>query len=299
VSLRGHRLKTGDAVPRTVVFTADDFGLSCEVNAAVINTFRKGVITSTSLMVAGAGRDEAASLAHQYPALDVGLHVVVCRGFSILAAERLAGIVDRERRFSSYPVLAGLKYFFNRRLRTHLHDELRAQIDTHLKLVGHLHHLDGHLNFQVHPAIAAILLELAAEYGIPYIRLPREPLLTSLRLAHDHLPRKLAESMIFSTLSRRMFKLMQTRGIRTTDHLFGLHQTAHINEAYVAGLIAALPTGSTEIYFHPAKDIGGRPPPPAAQLEAEILVSPRVRTALVNSGVRLTSFADLAHEPAR
>jgi chitin disaccharide deacetylase len=282
---------------RAVIITADDFGISREVNAAVISTFCNGVLTAASLMAAGAARDEAASLALEHPNLDVGLHLVVCRGFSILGPERMSGIVDNFGRFRQQPVFAGMKYFFDRRIRSCLRDELRAQIDTHLKLVGYLNHLDGHLNFHVHPVVAGILIELATEYRIPCIRLPREPLLTTLRLAHDHFPRKMIESIIFRTLSRRMFKLMQTRGIRTTDRLFGLHQTGHVSEAYVVGLIARLPTGTTEIYFHPAEDIGAMPPRSAAGIETQILKSPRIREALMDAGARLTSFAEIARAP--
>ncbi|MBV8361585.1 MAG: hopanoid biosynthesis-associated protein HpnK [Deltaproteobacteria bacterium] len=282
---------------RAVIITADDFGVSREVNAAVISTFCDGVLTAASLMVAGAARDEAASLALEHPNLDVGLHLVVCRGFSILAPERLGGIVDKFRRFRQQPVLAGMKYFFDRRVRSYLRDEMRAQIDTHLKLVGYLNHLDGHLNFHVHPVIAAILIELATEYRIPCIRLPREPLLTTLRLARDHFPRKTIESIIFRTLSRRMFKLMQARGIRTTDRLFGLHQTGYMSEAYVIGLIARLPIGTTEIYFHPAEDMDAAPPQSAARIETQILNSPRVHEALTNAGACLTSFAEIARTP--
>jgi hopanoid biosynthesis associated protein HpnK len=279
---------------RAVIITADDFGFSREVNAAVISTFRNGVLTATSLMIAGAARDEAVSLALEHPGLDVGLHLVICRGFSVLAPERLRGIVDHSGRFPDKPVLAGMKYFFDRRVRSCLRDELRAQIDTHFRLVGYLNHLDGHLNFHVHPVVARMLIELATEYRIPCIRLPREPLLTNLRLARDHFPRKMIESIIFRTLSRRMFKLMQARGIRSTDRLFGVHQTGHLSETYIIGLIAQLPTGTTELYFHPAEDIGATPPPAAARMEAQILKSPRVREALIDAGARLTSFAEIA-----
>jgi hopanoid biosynthesis associated protein HpnK len=285
--------------PRAVIITADDFGFSREVNAAVVSTFRHGVLTAASLMVTGAARDEAVSLALEHPDLDVGLHLVVCRGFSVLAPERLSGLVDNCGRFRHQPVFAGMKYFFDRRVRSCLRDELRAQIDTHLKLVGYLNHLDSHLNFHVHPVIAAIVVDLATEYGIPCIRLPREPLLTALRLAHDHFPQKIIESIIFKTLSQRMFKLMESRGIRTTDRLFGLHQTGHVSEAYVAALIARLPIGTTEIYFHPAEDMGATPRPSAAWIETQILQSPRVREALMDAGARLISFAEIARAQKR
>jgi chitin disaccharide deacetylase len=179
-----------------------------------------------------------------------------------------------------------------------LHDEIRAQIEQHLKLIGHLNHLDGHLNFHVHPVIGRILIELSTEYRIPCMRLPREPVMLTLRLAPDHAGRKLMEAVIFKALSRRMLRLMQANGIRTTDRLFGLHQTGNLSEDYVAGVIGRLAVGTTEIYFHPALDLGKTVPARAAQIELEILTSPRIRAALIKTGVRLTNFAELAHGAA-
>lgn len=275
---------------RAVIMTADDFGVSREANAGIIRAHRQGVLTGTSLMVAAPARDEAAALARFSPALDVGLHLVVCRGNSVLPPERLQGVVDARRRFGENPVLAGMRYFFSRRIRSLLRDEIRAQIETHLKLVGTLNHIDGHLNFHVHPAIAGLLIEMAAEYRVPWMRLPREPVFTTLGLARDNASRKLVEAAIFRTLSRRSRRLMAARGIRTTDWLFGLHQTGHISEDYVAGVIARLPPGLTEFYFHPAEDRGAT----AARREVAALTSPRVRDALASAGVRLTNFGELA-----
>lgn len=280
--------------PKAVIVTADDFGLSREVNAGVLRAHREGILTGTSLMVAGAARDEAATLAHEHPALDVGLHIVVCSGHAVSPAAVSAGLTDRSGEFARNPTLAGLRYFFNRRIRTILRDEIRAQIELHLKLVGTLKHLDGHLNFHVHPTIADLMLALAVEYQIPCIRLPREPVWTTLALARDHAGRKLVEAVIFRSLARRTRRLLDERGIRTTDWLFGLHQTGHQSEEYVAGVLRRLRPGTTEIYFHPAADVGAIPPPAAAQAEVAILTSPRIRAVLDASGAQLTNFAAIA-----
>ena len=281
-------------VPKAVIVTADDFGLSREVNAGVLRAHREGILTGTSLMVAGAARDEAAALARENPALDVGLHLVVCRGHAVSPAAATAGLTNQSGEFARNPTLAGMRYFFNRRVRALLRDEIRAQIELHLKLVGSLKHLDGHLNFHVHPTIADLMLALAVEYGIPCIRLPREPVLTTLALAQDHAARKLVEAIIFRSLARRTRRLFDERGIRTTDWLFGLHQSGHLSEEYVAGVLQRLRSGTTEIYFHPAADVGAIPPSAEAQAEVEILTSPRIRAAVVAAGARLTNFAELA-----
>jgi hopanoid biosynthesis associated protein HpnK len=279
---------------KAVIINADDFGCSAEVNAGVIHAHRHGVLTSASLMVAAPAAAEAARAARDVPGLDVGLHLVVCKGTSVLSSSQIAPLVDGRGRFVENPVMGGLRYFFDRGLRAKLAAECRAQVDKHLELVGYLNHIDGHLNFHVHPVLADIMVELAAEYRVPCIRLPREPVATTLALARDHLGRKLVEATIFRALSLRTRRMAERRGIRSTARLFGLHQSGHLTEAYVLGVIERLGDGVTEFYFHPAMDVGATPPPASAQREVEILTSARVREALRSRGVRLMTFADLA-----
>ena len=279
---------------KSLIVNGDDFGYSSEVNAGIIRAHREGILTSTSLMVAEAARDEAAALAKDYPALDVGLHLVVCMGRSVLPPAEIAPVGDALGRFNNKPVLSGIKYFFTPGIREKLKAECRAQIELHLKLIGYLNHIDGHLNFHVHPAIADIVVELADQYKVPCIRLPREPVFTTLAISRDRLAGKLVESAIFRTLSRRTRRMAAERGIKSTNWLFGLHQTHLITEDYVVGVMDRLPDGLTEIYFHPAMDIGGTPPAPSSQRETEVLTSARVRAAIASHGIRLTTFGEVA-----
>jgi chitin disaccharide deacetylase len=279
---------------KRLIVNADDFGLSPEVNAGIIRAHRDGILRSASLMVAEPAAPAAADLARDNPALDVGLHAVVCRGRSVLDASRLGAAVGTTGEFIDSPVAAGMRYFFDRSLRTAMTDELRAQVERHLELVGYLNHIDGHLNFHVHPLFADILVNLALEYKVPCIRLPRERVMTTLRLRQDNAARKLVESIIFRTLSRRTQRMMAERGLTSTDALFGLHQSGHLSEDYVVGVIDRIRDGVTELYFHPATDIGGTPPAAAAQLEVEILTGARVREAIARNGIELITFADLA-----
>ncbi len=281
---------------KRLIVNADDFGLSPEVNAGIMRAHRNGILRSASLMVAEPAARAAAGLARDNPDLDVGLHAVVCRGRSLLDGARLGAAIGPSGQFIDSPVAAGMRYFFDRSLRAAMTDELRAQVERHLELVGYLNHIDGHLNFHVHPLFADILVNLAVEYKVPCIRLPRERVMTTLRLRHDNAARKLVESAIFRTLSRRTLRLMTERGLTSTDALFGLHQSGNLSEDYVVGVIDRIRDGTTELYFHPAADIGGIPPSAAAQLEVEILTSPRVRNAIVRNGIELITFADLAKD---
>ncbi len=281
---------------KRLIVNGDDFGRTPAINAGILRAYREGILNSASLMVAESAAREAAAIAKDNPGLDVGLHAVVCRGRSMLDSSRLAGAVGDSGEFIESPVMAGMRYFFDRSLRSKMRDELRAQVERHLELIGYLNHIDGHLNFHVHPLFADILVELAVEYSVPCIRLPRERVMTSLRMRRDHASRKLIESVIFRTLSRRAGRLMAARGIRSTDALFGLHQSGHLSEDYVVGVIEKLRHGTTELYFHPAADVGGVPPPAEARLEVEILTSARVREAIERHGVQLITFAELGRK---
>jgi hopanoid biosynthesis associated protein HpnK len=278
---------------KRLIVNADDFGLSPEVNAGIMRAHRDGILRGASLMVAEPSALPAAELARDNPTLDVGLHAVVCCGRSMLDASRLGAAVNASGEFMDSPVAAGMRYFFDRSMRAAMTDELRAQVERHLELVGYLNHIDGHLNFHVHPLFADILVNLAVEYKVPCIRLPRERVMTTLALRRDNAMRKLVESVIFRTLSRRTSRMMAERGLTSTDALFGLHQSGNLSEDYVVGVIDRIRDGTTELYFHPAADIGGVPPSVEAQLEVEILTSPRVRDAIARNGIELITFADL------
>jgi chitin disaccharide deacetylase len=279
---------------KLLIVNGDDFGASREKNAGIVRCYREGILTSTSLMVAEPAREEAAALARAYPELDVGLHLVFVQGKSVLPAARLTGLVDPQAAFTDRPITAGLRYFFNRGLRQKIVDECRAQIEAHLRLIGYLNHIDGHLNVHVHPVIIEILCDLAVEYRVPCLRLPREPVMTTIRLSRDHGARKLAESVVFRTLSARARRLMAQRGIKSVDWLFGLHQSGNFTRSYLHGLLARLPQGRTELYFHPAEDVNA-PAQNAARREVALLTDPSLRDLLTRHDIRLTTYRELAH----
>ncbi|MHB1552294.1 MAG: ChbG/HpnK family deacetylase, partial [Vulcanimicrobiaceae bacterium] len=71
---------------RYLIVSADDFGLSLEVNEAVERAHRNGILQAASLMVAGPAAADAVRRARALPSLRVGLHVVTVNGRPILPA---------------------------------------------------------------------------------------------------------------------------------------------------------------------------------------------------------------------
>lgn len=285
---------------KALIVNADDFGRSKEANTGILRAHREGVLTSASLMVAEPAAAEAAAAARDCPGLDVGLHAVVCNGRSLLPPRMLPGLVDDAGRFPPGEVWAGVRYAVRAGLRRRLRDELRAQIDRHLELVGHLYHINAHHNLHLHPMLIEMFVDLASEYRVPYMRLLREPVWVTLSLARDHWPRKLRDHLIFLWLSGRASRMMRRRGIAGNTCSFGFHQTGRMTESYVLRTLQALPDDRvTEFYFHPAGGpAGGRRDLDARFLETEILTSPAVRQAIYANGIQLSTFRELARPPA-
>jgi hypothetical protein len=91
---------------------------------------------------------------------------------------------------------------------------------------------------------------------------------------------------------------MRAYGVAYNDHVFGFNDTGRMTEERVLHHLAALPDGTTEMYFHAATERwpGIASDLAAYRLEEEFaaLVSPRVAAAVRASGAEPIAFRDLA-----
>jgi len=269
-----------------VIVTADDFGRSTAVNAAVIKAHQQGILTCASLMVSGEAADEAVALARENPGLNVGLHLVLIDGFSVLPKKDIPDIVDDQRHFSSDPAAGGARYFFSARARQQLRKESRAQVGKFLAFGLEMDHLNSHHHLHIHPTIASIVVDLAREYRIPAIRLP----LQGLRMVTR--PTAPMAAVMLPWVMNLKFKL-DMAGIAHNREVMGLFENAAMNVENWLRLTPKLKPGVTEIFSHPASpdrsDQGGTSP---AFDEYKALIDPEVKEALAQANVVLGSFRD-------
>ncbi|MCL6622726.1 MAG: hopanoid biosynthesis-associated protein HpnK [Syntrophobacterales bacterium] len=288
--------------PLRVIFTADDFGLSPALNAAVALAHRQGVLTCASLMPGAPAAGQALALARELPRLCLGVHLTLIQGRAVLPPHLIPDLVDPAGRFPLNPVAAGWRYFFRPGLLGQIRAELSAQIEAALEAGLRVWFLNGHLNLHLHPRLLPLVIEVAREYSIPALRLAREDWRTTLALAPDGPLPKLAQGLIFRLLSRRARRELDRAGLRYNDHLFGLTNDGRMTENHFLALIPRLQPGVTEIYSHPALGAEAelrRWGPHYRRLEElAALLSPRVQEALRSHGVRLTDFRQLAGRPA-
>jgi hopanoid biosynthesis associated protein HpnK len=275
-----------------LIITADDFGRSSEINAAVVIAHKQGVLTSASLMVGGDAFDEAVTIARRIPTLAVGLHLVVVDGKPVLPPEQLSRVVDDRGFFPDAPVRLGLRYFFDSVARAQIEAEIAAQFEKFAQTGLRLSHVDGHQHLHLHPTIFPLLVSLAARYGAGGIRLPREPLRFALRYDRGEALTKLVWRLEFGLLSRYCRRVLRGKPLSTCDRVVGLMQSGKMEKPYVLDAIRHLRAASMEIYFHPTTglrtDVRGPNPD-----ELFTLIDPALREAIECESIRLCAYPDL------
>ena len=267
---------------KQLVVNADDFGFTPDVNEGIVEAHRRGILTATTLMANGDAFDDAVRLARETPSLDIGCHLVLIGGRSLVSGNALPATVPR--------LLAAL---VRREIRPY--EELKAQTQRILDSGLRPSHLDTHKHTHLAPPVLDAVARIAQEFGIRWVRRPFDfpmhsggvPLLK--RMTSDSL----------RLLRRRFHRVLGRHGCLTTDHFAGFQITGRFRTAELVELLGMLPFGSTELMVHPGRC--GQPLRMAKtrlkesrEQELEALVSPEARAAIERFGIGLVRYGDLA-----
>ncbi len=261
---------------------ADDFGFTRDVNDGIIHCHREGILTATTLMANGGAFDHAVAAARDTPTLDVGCHLVLIGGRSLLSAQRfpdsIADLVKALARSQIKP-----------------YEELRAQVDRILHANVVPLHLDTHKHTHLLlPSVLEAVARLSEEYKIPWVRrpfdLPSDDKIT--------LKRRVIAQVLTFLRRRRIDTVLQRHHCRSTDHFAGFSLTGYLTAERLVTLIASLPDGSTELMVHPgflgAELAAARTRLKRTRLvELEALTDPAVREALSTHQVTLAGYRNL------
>lgn len=276
---------------KTLVVTADDFGLAVEVNDAIEAAHTRGILTAASLMVGSPAAADAVARARRLPSLKVGLHLVLIEAEPVLPASQVPGLVGADGKFRSDMAAYGPALFFSPALRRQLAAEIEAQFEAFALTGLPLDHVNAHKHFHMHPAIARQIVRLGKRYGAHSVRTPVEPLAVLQRI--EPVSPGL-EARIAAPFARLLDARMRRAGFATPRQVFGLAWTGAMTTSRLAGLLEHLPDGLTEIYTHPATSdtFPGSAPGYRYRDELAALTAPEVIAAARASGARLCGFSD-------
>jgi hopanoid biosynthesis associated protein HpnK len=279
-----------------LIVTADDFGLHAAVNSAVERAAREGVLTTASLMVGAPAAKGAVRLARDLPDLAVGLHLVLADGWSVLPQRSIPALVDTQGRFGNNMLRDGVRFFALPAVRRQLEAEIRAQFQAFADTGLPLDHVNAHKHFHLHPTLLEMLLRIGAEFGVPAVRLPREPAWVARR-ASGAIAGPAVAGLLSPWLAIMRRRLRAAR-VAHNDYVFGLADSGRMDEARLLEVVGKLPAGVTEIYLHPAVESGAAIATSMSGYrhaeELAALLSPRVRAAIVASGAQTGGFRRLS-----
>ena len=157
-----------------LVVTADDLGLSPGVTKGILESHRKGIVRSTSLIVTSDSSAEAAAQARMEPDLEVGLHIDLVGGSPVSDPATVRSLIDEEGRFLGLTELS--KRLLSRRVRARdIATEIRAQAALArswgiLPLAW-----DSHRHVHLMPPVARVVGRIARDEGVRWVRRARSP----------------------------------------------------------------------------------------------------------------------------
>jgi len=198
-----------EADAKLLIVHADDIGMCHAVNDASIKAFKKGMVTSGSIMVPCPWFPEIAAYCKQHPEVDVGLHLTLTsewkyyRWRPVAPVTQVPGLVDQEG-FMWHKVADVVKHATPEEVEI----ELRAQIERAKKFGVNLTHLDTHMGtLFASPKFFEVYYKLAKEYDIPPMMIKPTPQMLGLFKSQGY------------SFPDRMIELVQNSGFPMLDML--------------------------------------------------------------------------------
>ncbi len=242
-------------------------------------------------MVGAPAAAEAVARAQALPGLRVGLHVVLVDGDPVSDPAAIPDLVDRHGKFRNDLARYGAEIALNPSVKRQVAKEIAAQFEAFRATGLPLDHVDGHRHFQLHPAVAASIIEVGSRYGMRALRVPVEP----WRIIADIDPQTQRRvGRIVAPWATWLRRRVRKAGLTTADAVFGLAWSGAMTRARLAALLGRLPGGVVEIYLHPAVTdaFAGAAPGYCYAEEFAALCDPDCIAAVRRSGYALGGYAD-------
>ncbi len=238
-----------------VIINADDYGLNPAVSRAIRETIEAGTVTSISILT---NFDDFSREIKRIKDCDIscGIHLNLTEGKPLTFDSNLVPLLSSQGNFRSYFHL-GKVYMGGKLPLAGIVGEFRKQIEALSQQNVRIDHIDSHQNIHLLPPIAKVVIDLAREYGIKWIRLPLEKYAT---LNTD--PKGFVKKTILLNYCRSLRKTLRQSRVNFIDGYFGLSglfTDRHLDEW--CRFLGSLRSGTYELCVHPGLESPTCPDP--------------------------------------
>ncbi|HEX4129355.1 MAG TPA: ChbG/HpnK family deacetylase [Pirellulales bacterium] len=233
----------------SIVFHADDLGMSPEVDDGIVLAFEQGLLTSTAVLANGPSAAEGLSRVqrasqrwcdHELPdatlrqaagdarlPFDLGVHLNLTQGRPLTEGNYPDELLDAAGCFPGAGRLFAAVVAKGRRLAPAIEHELAAQIVFALDHGVRPTHINGHQYIELYPHVAQIVLRLIERFCIPVVRSAIER-----DLRHTTLRSRGAAAWALAHVKRffaiRFGRQLRLRSIGHADGYFGTAHAGHV-----------------------------------------------------------------------
>lgn len=261
-----------------LIIHADDFGLSTDINKAIIDCFNNGVLTSCSVVASAINFEQAKEIS----SFDCGVHFNLTDGRSVLPREKVKTLINKDGYFYNIYFLL-FRIWVGRVSLREIEEELKAQINKLESLGIKISHADGHQHIHMFPEIAPIALKVLKQRGINKIRYPQESFFSNFKIS-NLASWKWYKKILLSILCKVQKKCFAQNGIKTTNFFQGMTYSKSLNKNKLIEIINNLDNGCTEIMVHPNLINGP---------ETIAIIDDDVRQLIQNKNIELISYESL------
>lgn len=245
----------------------------------------EGIVTACSVVANGRAFAAAIDPLRDRPRLDVGIHLTLAGERPLSPPEQVPSLVSRSGAFLRDFRAFTWKYLRGGIATAEAEEELRRQIERLLGTGLPIGHANSHQHLHVLPRLFEIVLRLAEEYRIPFVRIPAEPVgARSFRAL---------QIGVLNRLGRAARQRLANR--RSSDRTIGILDAGRLTVERLIRLLDEV-EGTTELVCHPGL---GNAALAAAydwgydwDRETAALCDERVQEALKSRGIRITPFSD-------
>jgi predicted glycoside hydrolase/deacetylase ChbG (UPF0249 family) len=244
-----------------LIVNADDFGLSRGVNLGIIEAFKNGIVTSTTLMMNMPEIEHALGLLKENIKLGMGIHLVATTGRPI--SNSVPSLIQQNGKFH------GMREIEKYARPEDIRKEFTCQIEKFLSLGIIPTHIDSHHHVHMADQVLDIVLEIAKKYDLP-VRLGDKEILKKQSYKEVKTTKYFSDGFYGKELTSE--KLIDI--LRQAEHYETLEIMSHpayIDQVLLNGSSYSLPRCK----------------------ELEILTNPKILSYVEEHKIELISFKDI------
>ncbi len=203
---------------------ADDLGLHKSVNDGIIFLLKENKISGASLMANGEAFKDAAKQILDARLTNIGIHLNLVEQKSIVSEKSM---------FKNHRIFF-LKYVLGLIKKDHIWQELEAQVKKVIQTGIKPSFINGNQHLHLLPGVMNIVIKLAKEYQIPYIRIVNEIVfIPRSYYKYDTLFFKFfrfGQLLFLNFLSSMAKKKIRKAGLRCNDYFVGFVDAGNLSE---------------------------------------------------------------------